>query len=152
MNHPFNCLTLDISDNKELAEEEPFTITFSFLPTNTSFNVEIHAESKQSSLDRNNPEAKNLFTGDRIQINHMTKSVFKRYFVDFEQGILVEKMVCRQYPTAEFLTYAACDTAFIEERVSTYPAGLVPVVTGNNKNVTSGPLYVPGRTLSHPIL
>ena len=146
MSRPFNCLTLYLSENKELAEEEPFLIYFMFLTTNSSFTVEIHAKSKQSSLDRDNPEAKKLSMCDKRQINSMIKAGSKRYFMDFEQSILVERMGCKRYPTTEFLTYAACDTAFIEERVATYPAGLVNMVTGNKENVTRGPLYVPGDT------
>ena len=151
MNHPFNCMTLDVSESKDLAEVEPFLINFKFLTTNSSFTAEIHAESKASSLDRDNPQAKKLSTGDKMQLNNMTKTGFKRYFVDFEQSVLVEKQGCQRYPTAEFLTYAACDTAFIEDRVASYPTGMVPVVTANNQKVTRGPLYVPGDTSNYAV-
>ena len=151
MNYPFNCLTLDVSENMKLAEEEPFIIDLVFLPKNSSLNVDIHVESKQSSLNRENREARELSTGDRIHINSMTKQGYKQYFLDFKQSVFVERTGCKLYPTSEFQTYAECDAAFLQERLSTYPTTLVPLATGNNANVTRGPIHVPGNTYRYEI-
>ena len=151
MNYPFNCLTLDVSENMKLAEEEPFVIDFAFLPRNSSLNVDIHVESKQSSLDRDNREARELSTGDIIDINSMSGPRYKQYFLDFKQSVFVERTGCKHYPTLEFKTYSECDAAFLQERLATYPTALVPLATGNNANVTRGPIHLPGNTYRYKI-
>ena len=84
-----NCLTLDISENTKLAEEEPFIVYLVyFYLKKPRLNVEIHVGSKQSSLDRDNWEARELSTGDQTCTNTQNTSIppgvlsFKVVFVN----------------------------------------------------------------------
>ena len=90
MNYPQNCLTFDISQEREFTNKRLMHLNVQFHAT-SHFSVEIHIEDRPSSLNRNSPNAKKSYSGPVIEIKNLTNSLFSKFDVSFRQTINVEE-------------------------------------------------------------
>ena len=155
VNHPNNCLTLDIAqillEEKEHTKDTPTDIVFVFNLTTYArfpFSAHLHIDPKESFLERESLIGKTSSNGDHIEKLDMGNVRYKSYAINFKQNIFVEEdksIGCKNYPTAEFETYNDCDQAAMLTSVlkPPYPSGFTPVfMTDSPKNVTSGPVFI----------
>ena len=113
VNYPHNCRSLALSKVPELkskAIQELYLVVFNL--GNNSVEVQL----KGSSLDckRNIKDHHSYSTGDTIKLDE--DGVSMAYIVDIGQRVFVEEdptNTCREYPNADFSTYAQCDDQFM---------------------------------------
>ena len=115
VNYPHNCRSLALSEVPELkskAIRELYVVIWNL------GNYSVEVQLKDSSLDckRNIRDHHSYSIGDTIKLEQ--DGVSTAYIVDISQRVFVEEdptNTCRDYPNADFSTYAQCDDQFMRK-------------------------------------
>jgi hypothetical protein len=128
MNYPYNCFTLDLTNNSKVVEKGVKQMFLTF-PANLS--VEVLLQGKNMACNRDIKYHKFYSSGDNVRLDNLGHTVKRSYVVQIKENIFVEADTskdCRVYPTAAFPSYKACDDQYMKDFVATFnPADLVPV-------------------------
>ena len=144
LSYPDNCLTLDLSN--ALTSEQFKTADLIFFQFYKDFNssVEIVIEDKLSKLERDNPEAKNGYSGPVIE-HKLDKSTYTKYVVEFSQNVFSEEdpsVGCKNYPWQGFSHFNDCDEEKMQEWVIDKYGFLPFFMAKEESNATAGPITV----------
>ena len=104
-NYPYNCLTLDMSNNTDLKRDGIKSLHLYFQNLN-KFSIEIQPQGKSISCGRDIIDHSFHSTGSPIVLEKM--GIFKKYAVQIKEHKFVEKDLskgCRIYPNKEFFSY-----------------------------------------------
>ena len=105
INYPYNCLTLDMSNNTDLKRNGIKSLHIYFQNLN-NFSIEIQPQGKSISLGRDIIDHSFYSTGSPIVLEKM--GMFKKYAVQIKEHNFVEKDLskgCRIYPNKQFFSY-----------------------------------------------
>ena len=152
-NYPFNCFTLDISQNQEIKMKGINFIRFYFKHVERGTSVSIEVEDKRLSCSRLINQNKAYFSGslikqdlcnkihqnkDWLKITHSGRRKSSEFLITKKENIFVEEDTsknCINYPNDKYESYNDCDEDFL--RSALIPE-LVPIwLTNNTKNVTT---------------
>ena len=78
-NYPYNCFTLDLSQNEEIRKKHLKQIFFYVLTLNGS-SVELLLEEKRLGCSREIKDNKFYFSGPKIELEKLGKNCFKKLF------------------------------------------------------------------------
>ena len=136
--HPTNCLTLDLTQIRDLDLTDISQIKFSFknIP---KYQVEVKMEDRLYSVSRAYKYNKFRNLGSRMDLPKSSKNMIRYYVVKFNQKKLTENdpgKKCKNYITTSFND---CDDQFIKDVLKRKaPAGFMPVwATDNLASVTT---------------
>ena len=127
VNYPNNCQTLDLFEVTELKERVIKQIWMEFEDI-TGRSVEINFKGRNLDCGRDIKDHGFYSTGQAIRMNK--NFLWKSYMVEISQRVYVEEdpsKRCKNYPTADFLSYKDCDDSFINGIISREVPGLVPI-------------------------
>ena len=151
-----DCHTLNLADIEDTGEgyEGLKAVTISFVPFLMQDIVENNVTIELKLLD------KNLLVNRRIEQlsffyngNSMVmKNSFSNYIVKIKKNVFVEedpRKTCRNYPNAEFSSYAECDDQYMRDRIDQAAPGVnitPPWLTKDLDKVTTEPVVAPQVT------
>ena len=155
MNFPYNCFTLDLTNNTDLKESGIKQLFLEFFRL-ANQSVEIYLQGKSLVASRNVKSHKFYSSGADIKLTQLGQVCFyeicsttcytgtptkKSFILQIKENVFVEadsSKGCRIYPNQEFYSYQECDDQFMSDYVSSFdPSGLVPIwLTDNIENVS----------------
>ena len=132
VNYPNNCQTLDLLEVTELGGTIIKQIWIKFEDI-TDRSIEINFKGRNLDCGRDIKDHSFYSTGQTIRMNK--NLLWKAYMVEISQRVYVEEDPsnrCKNYPTAEFLSYKDCDDSFISGIITREVPGLVPIWQNDN--------------------
>ena len=132
VNSPNNCQTLDLLEVTEIngTIKKQIWIEFENL---TDRSVEIFFKGRNLDCGRDIKDHSFYSTGQTIRMDK--NLLWNSYMVDISQRVYVEEDLskrCKNYPTAEFLSYKDCDDSFVSGIINREVPGLVPIWQNDN--------------------
>ena len=139
LNHPNNCLSLDLLEIPYLNLKGVNQIVFRFR-RNAKYKLEVQMEDRLFSLSR--PFKYNKFEmkmiGPRMELNNLSKDTYRYFSVQFDQKMFSEDdpgKICKEYVNT---TYNDCDEEFLKRLLQkNYPAEFMPVWATNNSSLVT---------------
>ena len=110
---------------------------------NVTFQLQLH--DKGLAANRMIEEHRFFSNGDTMTM----KNSMPKYIVKIKKNVFVEedpRKSCRNYPNAEFSSYAECDTQYMRDKINQAAPGLnltPPWLTRDLGEVTTEPVSVP---------
>ena len=143
MNHPTNCLTLDLVEIPNLNFKGINQIHFRFR-RNANYKVEIQMEDRLYSLSRAFSFNKYKIVGPRMELKNLSKDMYRYFSVQFEQKRFSPHdpgKICRKYVET---SYKDCDEEFMKKLLQkNYPASFMPVWATDNMSLVT--TYITGN-------
>ena len=138
LNHPNNCLTLDLLEIPYLNLKGIKQILFRFR-RNAKYKLEVQMEDRHFSLSRPFKYNKFEIIGPKMELNNLSKDTYRYFSVQFGQKRFSEDdpgKICKEYINT---TYNDCDEEFLKNLLQkNYPAEFMPVwATSNFSLVTT---------------
>ena len=152
-----DCHTLNLSDieyhvaDDDEHKEKHIYIFFNETVSKNNITFELQLQDKGLAAHRRIEEHKFFYNGDAMKSqNSMTSHIVK-----IKKNVFVEedpRKSCRNYPNAEFSSYAECDDQYMRERIDKAAPGLnltPPWLTMDLDKVTMAPVVVPIKVIGN---
>ena len=137
LNHPNNCLTLDLLEIPYLNLKGVNQIVFLFR-RNAKYKLEVQMEDRLFSLSRSFKYNKFEIIGPRMDLNNLSTDMYRYFSVQFDQKRFSEDepvKTCKEYVKT---TYNGCDEEFLKNLLQkNYPADFMPVWATSNLSLVT---------------